>query len=56
MEFITDITGPVVPFLIILTVLVVVHEWGHYIVARLCGVRVEVFSIGFGPEIVGWTN
>lgn len=56
MDFITDITGPIVPFLIILTVLVYVHEMGHYIVARLCGVRVEVFSIGFGPEIFGWTN
>ncbi len=56
MDFITDITGPIIPFLIILTVLVYVHEMGHYIVARLCGVRVEVFSIGFGPEIFGWTN
>ena len=56
MEFITDVTGPIVPFLIILTVLVFVHELGHYLVARLCGVRVEVFSIGFGPEIFGWTN
>ena len=56
MEFITDITGPIVPFLIILTILVFVHELGHYVVARICGVRVEVFSIGFGPEIMGWTN
>ncbi len=40
-------------FLIVLSVLVFVHEWGHYIVARLCGVRVEVFSIGFGKEIFG---
>ena len=56
MEFITDITGPIVPFLIILTILVFVHELGHYVVARICGVRVEVFSIGFGPELIGWTN
>ena len=56
MEFITDITGPIVPFLIILTILVFVHELGHYVVARICGVRVEVFSIGFGPELMGWTN
>ena len=40
-------------FLILLTVLVFVHEYGHYIVARWCGVRVEVFSIGFGPELIG---
>ena len=37
----------------LLTVLVFVHEHGHYIVARWCGVRVEVFSIGFGPELFG---
>lgn len=43
-------------FLVLLTVLVFVHELGHYSVARLCGVRVEVFSIGFGPEIFGWTD
>ncbi len=31
-----------------------VHEWGHFIAARLCGVRVEVFSIGFGPILLSW--
>ena len=46
----------VVVFLIVLTILVFVHEWGHYWIARRCGVRVEVFSIGFGPEIYGWTD
>lgn len=44
----------IVPFLIILTVLVFVHEFGHFLIARWNGVRVEVFSIGFGPEIFGW--
>lgn len=43
-------------FLIVLSLLVFVHEWGHYIVARMCGVRVETFSIGFGPEIGGFTD
>ncbi len=43
-------------FIIVLTVLVFVHEFGHYIVARWNGVRVEVFSIGFGPEIFGWND
>src|SRR5881396_4227567 len=42
------------PFLVVLTVLVFVHELGHYLVARFNGVRIEVFSIGFGPEIFGW--
>jgi regulator of sigma E protease len=43
----------VVVFLIVLTVLVFVHEYGHYWVAKRNGVRVEVFSVGFGPEIWG---
>ncbi|UCH74526.1 MAG: RIP metalloprotease RseP [Rhodospirillales bacterium] len=42
-------------FLVLLTPLVFVHELGHYLVARWCGVRVDVFSIGFGPELFGWT-
>src|SRR6201987_2176091 len=41
-------------FVVILTVLVFVHEFGHYIIARWNRVRVEVFSIGFGPELFGW--
>lgn len=45
-----------VTFLVVLSVLVFVHEWGHYIVARLCGVRVETFSIGFGKELFGFTD
>jgi len=43
-------------FLAVLTAIIFVHEWGHYIVARLNGVRVEVFSIGFGPELTGWND
>ena len=46
----------IVNFLIVLTVLVFVHEMGHFWVARLNRVRIEVFSIGFGPEIYGWTD
>ncbi len=45
----------VLPFLAMLAVLVFVHELGHYAVARLCGVRVDVFSVGFGRELFGWT-
>ncbi|RZB12659.1 RIP metalloprotease RseP [Ehrlichia minasensis] len=40
-------------FLIIMSVIVFVHEYGHYIVAKLCNVKIEVFSIGFGPELFG---
>ncbi|MDH3234353.1 MAG: RIP metalloprotease RseP [Alphaproteobacteria bacterium] len=46
----------VIPFLVILTILVFVHEMGHYTVARMNGVRVETFSIGFGREIFGWND
>ncbi|HEU0219102.1 MAG TPA: site-2 protease family protein, partial [Stellaceae bacterium] len=41
-------------FLLVLTILVFVHELGHYLIARRSGVRIEVFSIGFGPELFGW--
>lgn len=55
MEILSGIWNYVIPFIAVLTVLVFVHELGHYVVARRCGVRVEVFSIGFGPEIYGFT-
>src|SRR5215467_5994558 len=54
MSILGDLSHYIVPALIVLTVLVFVHELGHYLVARRNGVRVEVFSIGFGPEIFGW--
>ena len=46
----------VIWFLILLTVIVFVHELGHYFIARLNGVRVEVFSIGFGRELIGFND
>jgi regulator of sigma E protease len=42
-----------VSFLLVLGVMVLVHEFGHFAVAKLCGVRVEVFSLGFGTRLVG---
>lgn len=45
----------VIIFVVMLTVLVFVHEMGHFLIARRNGVRVEVFSIGFGPELFGFT-
>lgn len=56
MQFIIQSLTYILPFLVILTVLVFVHEMGHFWVARRNGVRVEVFSIGFGPELFGWTD
>ena len=55
-DLLAIVTDNLVPFLVILTVLVFVHEYGHYAVARRAGVRVEVFSVGFGPELFGWTD
>ena len=49
-------TGYIVPFLFVLTIVVFFHELGHFLVARWAGVRVMVFSIGFGPEIVGFND
>ena len=43
-----------VSFVIVLGILIFVHEFGHFIVAKACGVGVEKFSIGFGPKIFGW--
>src|SRR5258708_18446050 len=43
-------------FILVLTLLVFVHEFGHYWVARRFGIHAEVFSIGFGPELFGWTD
>ena len=43
-------------FVLVLTLLVFVHEFGHYWVGRRFGIHAEVFSIGFGPELVGWTD
>jgi regulator of sigma E protease len=44
------------PFIFVISVVVFVHEFGHYWVARRCGVKIEAFSIGFGREIFGWTD
>ncbi|HZL40259.1 MAG TPA: RIP metalloprotease RseP [Pseudolabrys sp.] len=49
-----NLAGYLVPFLFVLTIVVFFHELGHFLVARLCGIKVLTFSIGFGPEIVGF--
>ena len=50
------VLGTIIPFLFVLTVVVFVHEMGHYLVGRLCGIGVTAFSIGFGPELVGFND
>ena len=62
MEFINAIplVGPVIgsilPFILVLSVVVFVHEMGHYLVGRWCGIHAEVFSLGFGKELFGWND
>ena len=46
----------IAPFLFVLGLVVIVHELGHFIVGRLCGVGVEAFSFGMGPEVLGYTD
>ncbi len=46
----------IIPFLLVMTVIVFFHELGHFAVARHFGVKVDSFSIGFGREIIGWTD
>jgi regulator of sigma E protease len=48
--------GYAIPFLIVLSIVVFFHELGHFLVARFFGVKVEAFSIGFGPELYGWND
>ncbi|HEY7663277.1 MAG TPA: RIP metalloprotease RseP [Xanthobacteraceae bacterium] len=51
-----SVVGYVIPFLFVLTLVVFFHELGHFLVARWCGVKVLVFSIGFGPELFGFND
>ncbi|MEM9234230.1 MAG: RIP metalloprotease RseP [Pseudomonadota bacterium] len=46
----------VAAFAVLLAFIVFIHEYGHFKVARLCGVRVDTFSIGFGPALISWTD
>jgi len=50
----SGLVGYIVPFLFVLTIVVFFHELGHFMMARWCGIKVLVFSIGFGPEIAGF--
>lgn len=63
MDWLATITGAtgslfltLISFLVVLTVVVFIHELGHFWVGRLCGVGVTAFSLGFGKELVGWTD
>src|SRR5690349_2355218 len=56
LDFVFWLLSYVVPFLAVLTVIVFVHEMGHYLVARWNGVAIDTFSVGFGRELFGWND
>lgn len=63
MDFLTSVfatdgflVGTLLPFLFVLLVVVFVHEMGHYLVGRWCGIGASTFSVGFGPELVGFND
>ncbi|NBO17874.1 MAG: RIP metalloprotease RseP [Proteobacteria bacterium] len=56
MDFVLNLLHTLCSFFIVLSVIVFVHEFGHYIVAKLCGVKIEAFSIGFGKELIGFND
>jgi regulator of sigma E protease len=56
MDVILNFLHTLFAFFIVLSVIVFIHEFGHYIVAKLCGVKIEAFSIGFGKELCGFTD
>jgi regulator of sigma E protease len=51
-----SIAGYIIPFLFVLSLVVFFHELGHFLIGRWCGVKVEAFSLGFGPEIYGFDD
>ncbi|WP_020176462.1 RIP metalloprotease RseP [Methyloferula stellata] len=51
-----SLAGYIVPFIFVLSIVVFFHELGHFTVGRLCGVKVDAFSLGFGPELAAFTD
>ncbi len=56
MESLLNFGHTAIAFIVIISIIVFIHEFGHYLAARLCGVKIEAFAIGFGKEIFGWTD
>lgn len=56
LDFALWLLSYLLPFLVVLTVIVFVHEMGHYLVARWNGVAIQTFSVGFGRELIGWND
>ncbi|WP_420394061.1 RIP metalloprotease RseP [Acuticoccus sp.] len=55
-SWLVDVAAYIPPFLFVLGIIIFVHELGHFLVARWCGVAVDTFSLGFGPELFGWND
>ena len=56
MEIFSLISHNLISFIVILSIIVFIHEFGHYFVARRCGVKIDEFAIGFGKELFGYTD
>jgi len=56
LDFLSSLAFWVLPFLVVITVVITLHELGHFWAAKLCGIKIEAFSIGFGPEIFSRTD
>ncbi|MDX2073916.1 MAG: RIP metalloprotease RseP [Alphaproteobacteria bacterium] len=56
MELVNSLFHHFWSFVVVLSVIVFIHEFGHYIIAKICGVKIEAFSIGFGRELFGRTD
>ncbi|MFW0777391.1 MAG: RIP metalloprotease RseP [Rickettsiales bacterium] len=56
MDMISNLGHTLLAFFIVLSVIVFIHEFGHYIVAKICGVKIEAFAIGFSKELFGFTD
>ncbi len=50
------LAGYILPFLFVLSLVVFFHELGHFLIGRWCGVMVDTFSLGFGPELFGFND
>jgi len=56
LEKIYSLPHTIAAFVVVISVIVFIHEFGHYIVAKACGVRITAFSLGFGKELFGWND
>ena len=56
MELLLNILQSILAFVVVLSILVFVHEYGHYLGCLICGIKVDSFSIGMGKELWGWTD